>query len=121
MKRREVGMLGEKIACRYLEKNGYEIIETNYRCPEGEMDIIARQGDFLVFIEVRTRRSESAGTPEESITLQKKHRLTAVAERYGQDREGLPSARRIDVLAVHLTRRGSVSRIELIENAVDGY
>ena len=121
MKRREVGILGEKIACSYLERNGYEIIETNYRCPEGEMDIIARQGDFLVFIEVRTRRTDSAGTPEESITPLKKQRLTAIAEHYGQHREGLPSARRIDVLAIRMTRNGRVSRIELIENAIDGY
>jgi putative endonuclease len=121
MKRREVGVLGEKIACSYLERNGYQIIETNYRCPEGEMDIVARQGGFLVFVEVRTRRSDSAGTPEESITPQKKQKLTAVAEHYGQHHEGLPSARRIDVLAIRLARHGRVSRIELIENAVDGF
>ena len=121
MKRREVGVLGEKIACSYLEKNGYEIIETNYRCPEGEMDIVARRDDLVAFVEVRTRRSDTAGTPEESITPRKKQRLTAVAEHYGQDREGLPSARRIDVLAINLTRSGRVSRIHLIENAVDGF
>ena len=121
MKRQDTGNLGEKLAAEFIRKQGYVILQTNYRCPEGEMDIIARQGDFLVFIEVRTRRSDSAGTPEESITTLKKQRLTAIAEHYGQHREGLPSARRIDVLAIRMTRNGRVSRIELIENAIDGY
>ena len=54
MKRRDTGILGEKLAGDFLKKKGYRIIETNYRCPEGEIDIVAEHGDFLVFIEVRT-------------------------------------------------------------------
>ena len=121
MKRREVGILGEQIACSFLEQNGYEIVETNYRCPEGEIDIVAQHEDVLIFIEVRTRRGINTGTPEESITPLKKQRLTAVAEHYGQHREGLPSARRIDVMAIQMEHSGRVSRIELIENAVNGF
>ncbi len=121
MRRREVGILGEKIAGDFLERNGYDIVETNYRCAEGEIDIVARQEDVLVFVEVRTRRSIGLGSPEESVTPQKKRRLTAVAEHYGQHREGLPASRRIDVLAIQMERSGRVSRIELIENAVDGF
>ena len=68
MKRREIGILGEKLARDFLKKKGYRILETNFRCQYGEIDIIARKKDYLVFIEVRTKTSNDFGTPEESIT-----------------------------------------------------
>jgi len=68
MKRRDTGILGEKLARGFIEKQGYHIHETNYRCPEGEINIVAGDGDCLVFVEVRTKRSLEFGTPEESIT-----------------------------------------------------
>jgi putative endonuclease len=119
MTKRETGALGERIAREFLGKNGYDIIETNYRCPEGEIDIIAKQGDTLVFIEVRTKMSRLFGSPEESITRVKKERLITLAGRYGQEHENLPAAWRIDVVAIQIDRQGKVSRIDLIENAVD--
>ena len=119
MKRRETGMLGEKLACDFLGKNGYNILETNYRCPEGEIDIIARQEDTLVFVEVRTKKSRQFGTPEESITPTKMERLRTVAAHYGQNRSNLPASWRIDVVAIQMDSRGKISRIELIENAVE--
>ena len=118
MKRRELGIHGEKIAQDFLEKNGYKIIETNYRSPEGEIDIIAQTGDTLVFVEVRTKKSRGFGTPEESITPVKMKRLNAVATHYSQNRENLPLAQRIDVLAIQMEKSGKISRIELIENAI---
>ena len=118
MKRRELGNLGEKLAQDFLSNNGYQILENNYRCPEGEIDIIAKQADTLVFVEVRTKQSRQFGTPEESITPQKMERLRAVAAHYGQNRDGLPASWRIDVVAIQMERSGRVSRIELIENAV---
>jgi putative endonuclease len=118
MKRRDTGILGEKIACEFLGKHGYDIIETNYRCPEGEIDIVARQSETLVFIEVRTRRNRKFGSPEESITEIKKERLRAAAAHYGQDRENLPEARRIDMVAIEMGKNGRLRRIEIIENAV---
>ena len=120
MKRRDTGILGEIIACEFLGKNGYDIIETNYRCAEGEIDIIARQEDILVFVEVRTKKSQQFGSPEESITRNKKERLRALAERYGQEHENLPDIWRIDVIAVQLDSANKLTRIQLIENAVDG-
>ncbi len=84
MKRRDTGILGEKLARDFLEKRGYRIQETNYRCPEGEIDIVARHQDFLVFVEVRTKRSLDFGSPEESITLAKKERMRATAFYYQQ-------------------------------------
>ncbi len=118
MKRRELGIRGEKIAQDFLEQNGYIIIETNYRCSEGEIDIVAQTGDTLVFVEVRTKSSRKFGTPEESITHRKMKRLNAVAAHYGQHRENLPLSQRIDVLAIQMEKSGKLSRIELIENAV---
>lgn len=119
MKRRETGMLGEKLACDFLGKNGYNILETNYRCPGGEIDIIARQEDTLVFVEVRTKKSRRFGTPEESITPTKMERLRTVAAHYGQNRSNLPASWRIDVIAIQMDSKGKVSRIEIIENAVE--
>jgi len=120
MKRRDTGILGEKLARDFLKKRGYHIRETNYRCPEGEIDIVATDKDYLVFVEVRTKTSLEFGSPEESITPTKKERLKATASRYQQSHSNLPPLWRIDVVAVELNPKGGVSRIELIENAVSG-
>ena len=118
MKRKEVGTLGEKLAKDFLEKEGCHIIETNYRCPEGEIDIVAEHGEYLVFIEVRTKTSWEFGAPEESITLAKQERMKATAAYYQQTHNNLPPQWRIDVVAVELNKQGKLSRIEIIENAV---
>jgi len=118
MKRRDTGILGEKLAKDFLKKRGYRIWETNYRCPEGEIDIISKHKDYLVFIEVRTKKSLEFGSPEESITPTKRKRLRAVASHYQQTHNNLPPLWRIDVVAVELNQKGKLLRIELIENAV---
>lgn len=118
MKRRDTGLLGEKIASDFLARRGYRILKTNYRCPHGEIDIIARHQDFLVFIEVRTRRSLKFGSPEESITPAKKERLIATAWHYQQSLDSPLPLWRIDTVVIELNRKGSLSRIELIENAI---
>jgi putative endonuclease len=114
--RRRTGALGERIAADYLEKQGYHIRDRNFRCKEGEIDIIAEKDDFLIFVEVRTRRSSSMGTPEESVTAFKVERLITVAQSYIQSHQDLPPCWRIDVVAVELTPKGKISRIEHIEN-----
>ena len=118
MKRREVGIRGEKLAKEFLKKQGYHIWETNYRCPEGEIDIVAKHKDSLVFVEVRTKTSLEFGSPEESITPTKMERLRATAARYRQTHNNLPPLWRIDVVAVELDQNGKLSQIKLIENAV---
>ncbi len=118
MKRRDTGIQGEKLAKDFLKKRGYRIVETNFRCPEGEIDIVARHKDFLVFIEVRTKTSLEFGSPEESITAAKKARMRATAFHYQQTHNNLPLLWRIDMVAVELNRKGEPGRIELIENAV---
>ncbi len=118
MKRRDTGILGEKLAKDFLKKRGYHIKETNYRCPQGEIDIIAKHKDYLVFIEVRTKRSLEFGTPEESITPAKIEKLKATASHYLQNHNNLPSLWRIDIVVIELAQQEKPSRIELIENAI---
>ena len=118
MRRKDTGILGEKLAGDFLGKRGYRILEANYRCPYGEVDLIAEHNDYLVFVEVRTRRSQEFGTPEESITAAKKERLRTVAAHYQQTHDNLPQLWRIDVVAIELDGKGKPSRMELIENAV---
>jgi len=115
--RRGLGLLGEELASRYLEGLGYTILERNYRCPYGELDLIARKGDWLAFVEVRTRRSLDLGAPEESLTRTKMERLKRTALYYISLNPGLPRNWRFDVVALELDRRGGVTRLEHIENA----
>ncbi len=117
MSRRDTGILGERLAAEFLGGRGYHIIETNYRCPEGEIDIVAQHDDSLVFVEVRTKQSQKYGTPEESITPVKKERMRLAAARYREAHNDLPEQWRIDVVVLELSR-GRPTRIELIENAV---
>ncbi len=118
MKRQETGNLGEKLAAEFLQKRGYRIVQSNYRCPEGEVDIVARQKNCLVFVEVRTKRSQEFGSPEESITLAKMDKLRRVAAHYRQAHDDIPDSWRIDVVAVELDRQNRPQRMEHIENAV---
>lgn len=119
MDRQQVGKLGEKEARKFLKKRGYHIRETGFRCRHGEIDIVAQQKDFLVFVEVRTKSTPDFGTPEESITQAKKEKLIASALTYTNTHQNLPSLWRIDVVAVELDEKGKAKRIELIENAVE--
>jgi len=119
MNRQEVGKLGEKAARKFLKKQGYRIREVGFRCPHGEIDIIAQRKDCLVFVEVRTKSSLDFGTPEESITQAKKKKLVTLALTYANTHQNLPSLWRIDVVAIELDDKGKTRRIELIENAVE--
>ena len=118
MNREEVGKLGEELARKFLKKRGYRIRETNFRCRGGEIDIVARQKDYLVFVEVRTKSSLDFGTPEDSITQSKKGKLIASALTYISTHQNLPSLWRIDVVAIEIDQKGKTKRIELIENAI---
>jgi putative endonuclease len=112
------GAGGATIGCRFLEGQGYTVRETNYRCPEGEIDIVAQKGDCLVFAEVRTRRSLGFGTPEESVTAAKKEKLTNTALYYVAAHSDLPAQWRVDVVAVEVGSDGEVRRLEHIEDAL---
>ncbi len=117
-RKKDTGAAGEKLAIEYLKKHGYRIVETNYRCRQGEIDIVARQKECLVFIEVRTKRNLSFGSPEESLSAAKKARMRSTAMHYLQTLERLPDAWRIDFVAVELDPRDRPRRIQVFENAV---
>lgn len=80
--RRAQGDAAEERACRHLERSGLTIVERNFRTRGGEIDIVARKGDVLVFVEVRSRGESDFGTPEESVTPAKRRRIVAAARRY---------------------------------------
>ncbi len=115
--RRGLGRRGEDLAARYLVARGYELVARNWRCEVGELDLVVRDGDCLAFVEVRTRRGEMLGSPEESVTSAKQARLIALAEAYVQACNWSGDWR-IDVVAVEIDRHGQVVRLDHYENAV---
>jgi putative endonuclease len=119
MKRNQTGALGEKFARDFLKQKSYHILETNYRCSYGEIDIIARQDGCLVFVEVRTKSILDYGNPEESINSIKKTHLKRCAQFYLQCHNKPCESWRIDVVAVELDSGNRVKRIDIIENAVE--
>lgn len=119
MKRKELGTIGEKLAKDFLKKKDYKIREANFRCREGEIDIVAEKKGYLVFVEVRTKTGSSFGSPEESVTFAKKEKLIASALTYLNNHKDLPESWRIDFVAVELDQKGKTKRIELIENAIE--
>ncbi len=118
--RKRLGEAGEEIAARELARRGYILRERNWRCAEGELDIVAEQDRSLVFVEVRTRRGNQFGTPEESITPAKRAHLIAAAQAYLQLHSPQNSDWRIDVVAVEISYRGELVRVDVIENAIEG-
>lgn len=82
MTRSEIARRGEDAAAAYLERVGMTVIERNWRCTSGEVDIVALDGQTLVVVEVKTRKSESAGTPEEAVSRSKQQRLARIARHY---------------------------------------
>lgn len=102
------GKLGEEIARQYLEKKGYKIIEQNYRTKFGEIDLLARTGSDLVLVEVRTKRGEMFGTPEESINKKKLRKLWLNAR--------VKRATRVDAVCIVLKPDNTVERLEHYEN-----
>ncbi len=118
MSRRATGNLGEKLAREMLVQRGYRIVDTNFRCPHGEIDIIAQHGETLVFIEVRTKTTLEYGTPEESITPAKRRKIRTTAMYYLDSLVKPPSSWRIDVVAIELGEGRRPVRIEVIENAI---
>ncbi len=118
MMRRRRGQIGEAAAAAFLQEQGYRLIKRNYQCPLGEIDIIAQDGDELVFVEVRARSSSAFGTPQETIDWRKRQRLRHLASYY-LSRHGTQGNRpcRFDVLAVRLDRSERVKKIEHIRGA----
>ncbi len=115
------GKRGEDIACDYILKKAYKIIERNFRKGYGELDIVAVKSNTLVFIEVKTRKTDEYGSPFESITPWKLRSLVKTAEFYKLIHPKLPELMRIDAISVVLTHQDQVVSIEHIENISDSY
>lgn len=111
----ETGGAGEQAVAGQLRKSGYTILERNFRCRFGEIDIIAQNSQYIVFVEVKTRSEKAAYSPLEAITAAKRRKILLTAQLYLQQK---PSGRqpRFDAAAV-FTENGQVIRTEYLENA----
>ena len=115
--RLELGKEGEDLALRKVESLGYKCIERNYRCSLGELDLIARDGETLVFIEIKTRKGRSLDYAKEAVHARKQRQMSKVALAY-MKRTGCEDAKaRFDVVVIH--QRGLDKEIEVIRNAFD--
>lgn len=102
-----VGQYGEQVAARFLQDAGFAILERNWRCELGEIDIVARDGAALVICEVKTRRGVDFGSPLEAVTYHKLARLRRLAGRWLHDHQVSPDEVRIDVVGVIRPHRGA--------------
>lgn len=119
--RKRLGDAGERYAARLLEGRGHRILARQWRCAAGELDLVTLDGDELVFVEVRTRRGDIAGTPEDSLDARKAARLLALGEHFlaahpAHERR----VWRIDLVAIVLDRAGRVVRATHHVDAVTG-
>jgi putative endonuclease len=115
--KKEIGQKGENLAVAYLQNLGYKVLERNYRCKLGEVDIIARDNDTLVFIEVRTRSSLDFGLPQESINRRKRHQISKVALEFMLRKKMKNIPARFDVVAISL--EPGKEKIDLIRDAFE--
>jgi putative endonuclease len=117
MEKKELGKKGEEKALRFLKKKGYRIIEKNYVCKLGEMDIIAKEKDTLVFVEVKTRTTTEFGPPQLAVNSSKQRQLSKVALNYLKEKQLEEVKARFDVVAILLEQEKE--KIELIKDAFE--
>lgn len=113
----KTGRRGENIALDYLKNEGYIIIERNYRCYLGEIDIIAKEGGILAFVEVKSRRSRRFGTPQEAVGAKKQKKISMIAMFYLQEKKISDVNARFDIVAVYID--SGAPFVELIRDAFD--
>lgn len=112
-----LGKQGEEIASQYLESKGYSILARNWRNIHKEIDIVAKDGDTLVIVEVKTRHCNTFGEPYEAVTPQKQKLLTSAADSYIQQ-FNMDCDTRFDIVSITMTKNGKPS-IEHIEDAFE--
>lgn len=115
--RKKLGSWGEKLACRWLSKNGYKILERNFSSALGEIDIIAQDENYICFIEVKTRSFNNFGTPFESINHFKKKKLQKLALSFLRARGLNPSTQNIRFDVVGIDLQAGRPKIEVIKGA----
>ncbi len=116
--RQSLGRLGERLAAARLEARGYHILERNFRCRRGEIDLVAEEGSDLVFVEVKTRRGTARGLPEEAVDARKTRKLQEVAFSYLALRGQSDCSWRIDVVAVQFSSTGKLEEIRVYQHAI---
>jgi putative endonuclease len=116
--KQRLGKWGEKVAANYLIEQGHQIIETNYRTPYGEIDLVTQQDDLTIFVEVKTRTTSTYGKPEESITHRKRTHMIKSAEYYIQNHDSINGLWRIDVIAIQRSTRKAIPEITHFKNAI---
>ncbi len=99
MTTKQIGDICEKYAGEHLEKQGMKILDTNFYCREGELDIVARDEEYIVFVEVKARKNTTFGAPCEAVTLSKQRRLILAAQKYLMQSE-LETAVRFDIVEI---------------------
>jgi putative endonuclease len=114
----EYGKGSEALAAEFLEKRGYTMVEKNFRTRRGELDLIALDGDFLVFVEVKARRSSGYGEPHWAVTEKKRRHLIHASQLYLARKRLTKQLCRFDLVVIQETREGE-SKIELIRNAFE--
>lgn len=115
--RQKFGKFGENLAARHLKKQGYKIICKNYRTKLGEIDIIAKEDDTIVFIEVKSRRTSTFGHPKHSITLKKQQQISKTALYYLKSTKQSNVRARFDVVTVNSVNKKP--DVEIIKNAFE--
>lgn len=116
--KQDLGKFGEELACKYLKEKGYKIIEKNYHARSGEIDIIAKFNDILVFIEVKTRTNLTFGLPEEAINYYKQQKLIKTVEYYLLKHHSLDQNYRIDSIAIEIDRQTKRVKIRHEESVI---
>ncbi len=116
--RRQLGAMGEALAAEYLESRGFVVLERNFRCRAGEIDIVGLDGDTIVFVEVKTRRSGQFGVASEQVTAAKRRRIVRIARAFAASRNLAARQLRFDVVAIDLGPDG-VPNVQLIRSAFD--
>lgn len=119
MDRLQLGRIGEAAAVAHLEARGYRILERNFRCPLGEIDLIAAQGAVTVFVEVKARTTGEYGPPFAAITPLKQRRLTRLATYYLKGTGRLSRPARFDAVSVAVRPDGCVQAVELLVDAFE--
>jgi len=98
--RRALGISGEDLAAQWYEANGYEVLARNWRCRDGELDLVVRRGRTIVFCEVKTRGSDAFGLPVEAVSRSKRQRVRVLAAKWLDDSPVRPKEIRFDVAAI---------------------
>ncbi len=119
MSAHSVGDWGERRAEEHLVARGFRIVERNWHGPAGEIDLVAKQADTLVFVEVKARSNDRFGSPEEALTAAKRRRIQRTAWAYLQATDQLDADWRVDVIAIVRGREAGVARLDHYRNALE--